>query len=561
MILTKSSTAKPSGVQTPLFHVAPASNDDQSLSRVALPSIIVGSVLLVFAMIAALLVFKLQDNNAGILARDVASVQAAYQLELGVRELRAKFTRFMMSNDRTYLSDYPAVRQQTDAALAKVKLLASSKDEISLLNTIESGYKSLLAMFDESTSLHDPDPTWSIEQQVEIDELFRRELVVPAGAYRAINETSINAGTIANVEMSKKLMWSFIVIGICGAFGGAFMGISAARKVRNRIIELSIPIHAAAGRLEQIVGNITVSSKGDLSNINELTQRISSHIEQIVERLRTKELEVLRNEQLASVGQLAAGIAHEIRNPLTALKILVQSAVASSETVLTMEDLIVMEQEINRMETSIQALLNFARPAPLRRDSFTLQDVVHDAIHLTSGQTSLLNINFTVVVPEDPITLHADRTQIHQLLVNLLLNGAEAAGPYGRLRLLINQEKLNTLTSGMETDVSNSFALNDGWISIVVSDSGPGIPNEFREKIFEPFFSTKATGTGLGLSTCKRIATQHGGTISVQDGELGGASFVISLPAKPSSTKAALDHSLQAMLAKQSPYQGEMVHA
>src|SRR5262249_30506373 len=143
--------------------------------------------------------------------------------------------------------------------------------------------------------------------------------------------------------------------------------------ISRSIVRLSVPVRDAAGKLNPFVGPITLSAHWGLDELEKALQNISGHIETVVQRLHDTEREGLRAEQLAKVGQMAAGIAHELRNPLMSMKILVQSASeANASGTLQGRDLVVLEEEITRLERSTQTFLDFARPPEPEKCLFDL---------------------------------------------------------------------------------------------------------------------------------------------------------------------------------------------
>jgi signal transduction histidine kinase len=234
---------------------------------------------------------------------------------------------------------------------------------------------------------------------------------------------------------------------------------------------LSVPIRDAAGKLNEVVGPVTVSASGDFDELEASLQNVAGQIGTVVERLQHSQREVLRSEQLAAVGQMAAGLAHELRNPLTSMKVLVQPAAEPAAAVsLSEEDLAVLNEEIARLERSIQTFLDFARPPQPEKRPFEARGVLEQVVHLVSGRADRQGVRITC---------------------------AEAAG---------------------------------GWFTVRVAATGIGLPAHLGQRIFEPFVSTKETGMGLGMSICKRIVEAHGGEIIAAGRPGGGTTFTVRLP-------------------------------
>jgi two-component system sensor histidine kinase HydH len=221
---------------------------------------------------------------------------------------------------------------------------------------------------------------------------------------------------------------------------------------------------------------------------------------------------VLRAEQLAAVGQLAAGVAHELRNPLTSIKMLVQAQREETEaTGIPAEDLNVIELEIRRMERCLQSFLNFARPPKLERRPIEVRQIIDRTLALIGGRARKQNVAVTFSRPDFPVIVDADGEQIQQLLVNLVLNSLDVLPRGGRLEIELDSP-------------------DRGQVELRVRDTGPGIAPDFAPRLFQPFVSSKETGLGLGLVISRRIAEGHGGTLKAENQAGGGACFRTRLP-------------------------------
>ncbi|HWR58578.1 MAG TPA: PAS domain S-box protein, partial [Thermodesulfovibrionales bacterium] len=224
-----------------------------------------------------------------------------------------------------------------------------------------------------------------------------------------------------------------------------------------------------------------------------------------------------RVEQLKVVGELAAGLAHEIKNPLTGMKAAME--VLSEEAVMPEEDrqvLVKVVGEIKRIESLLKDLLSFARPPSPQFTPVDINGVLDMALAFSfhdsslSGKAKAINIahNFDERVPETM----ADPMQLQQVFMNIFLNAADAMAGEGTLTVTTDYEEMNDS------------------IRITISDTGTGIDGKAMDSIFKPFFTTKPKGTGLGLAITKRLIEQHGGAINVHNNADKGATFVISIP-------------------------------
>jgi len=229
--------------------------------------------------------------------------------------------------------------------------------------------------------------------------------------------------------------------------------------------------------------------------------------------LQQRERDLLRAEEMTKTAQLATGVVHELRNPLTSIKLFVQNN--REETVergMSAEDVLVIEGEIGRMERTLQTFLNYARPAKTVRRNFNLIDLIDEIFILIEGRAFQQRVACVKIAPPDrKINIDADRDQIQQLLLNLVLNALEMMHDGGTLEINISPP-------------------TEGQVELRVVDSGPGIPESLLPQLFEPFVTTKETGVGLGLMLSRRIAEDHGGTLTVYNHPKGGACFVLRLP-------------------------------
>lgn len=228
-----------------------------------------------------------------------------------------------------------------------------------------------------------------------------------------------------------------------------------------------------------------------------------------IERLHTREM--ARAQQLATVGELASGVAHEIRNPLTGVKGALELALGRLPPGDGHRPLLdEANRQLGRIDATIKQLLRYGRPPELKELALDARLLVERAVRVVRTNASARGVEIVVEETEQPVPVEVDPELMVQVIVNLALNGIEA------------MEAGGTLT--VRVDV-------DGAIGrIQVRDTGPGIPPDRRSDVFRPFFSTKSEGTGLGLSISDQIVSRHGGSLRIEDTAGGGATFVVALP-------------------------------
>lgn len=235
-----------------------------------------------------------------------------------------------------------------------------------------------------------------------------------------------------------------------------------------------------------------------------------------------------RHEKLASLGVLAAGVAHEIRNPLTAIKLRTYLLRENlQEGAPTDEDVTVIEREINRLERIVSDFLVFAHPRDPQLALLSARDVFEEIAALLAPQLAGNAIELCVESGADDMLLRADAHQLQQVLINLVRNAAESIGQKGRVTLRTRQDRLPL--HGRLQDV----------VVLEVEDTGTGIPADVQERLFDPFFTTKSAGTGLGLSIAMRILERHGGTLQFQTVPGRGTTFGVVLPVPSAEARVA----------------------
>ncbi len=267
---------------------------------------------------------------------------------------------------------------------------------------------------------------------------------------------------------------------------------------------------AAAVRAGAFAYLVKPTPPGDLL----LTVEQALQTVRLVEERRELGRRAQRAEKLAAVGTLAAGLSHEIKNPL--------NAAALQLTVLErrlkklpnvpddlLEPLGLVQSEIKRLAVFLDEFLQFARPREIARAPVDVAKLVGEVIDLLRPQATAAQLTLDAeIAPMAPLS--ADAPKLRQSLFNLVLNAIQATPPGGSVRVV----------AGVE----------DGTVCICVDDSGPGVPDHVRSRIFEPFFTTKDAGSGLGLPLVHSIVQQHGGTIVLETSPAGGARFRMRLP-------------------------------
>ena len=262
-------------------------------------------------------------------------------------------------------------------------------------------------------------------------------------------------------------------------------------KVRAQAAQLKEQSRQLASALKTVTGRL-----GKAENTLSLTQQ-----------------QLFETEKLSAVGLLAASVAHDIRNLLTPLTIEVSLADQDDPT-LRAESLAAMRRQIDGLALLTHRLLALARPDSLERAPTDLSELVSHLLRLVQPQAALENVEIACTVSPRLPQVYADTVQMEQVLVNLILNAVQAMRPTGGGTLFVRLDRYQDSAR------------------VRIGDTGPGITPQNRRRLFDPFFTTRPDGAGLGLFSCRRIAEAHGGTISVRS-KPGHTQFTLRLPRLP----------------------------
>jgi two-component system sensor histidine kinase HydH len=314
--------------------------------------------------------------------------------------------------------------------------------------------------------------------------------------------------------MQAKRRWS-----LWGLFAGALMGLGDLMTFlalglemrlagRSVMTEVMILFMATYGVLGFVIGKLMEARAQAREDAHTIASQLRA--------LEASQRLALQNEKLAAIGRLAAGIAHEVRNPLGVIRAsasMVREHFSPEEEAHRACEFI--REEIDRLNSLITSLLTFSRPAELRLQQAAIEQIVDRALHLTSDELQRRGITVARESNGAAPLVMADPDLIAQVIFGLVINAAEAIGEHGLISV-------------------RTFSEGD-HVAIEVVDTGPGVAPADAERIFEPFFTTKPAGTGLGLPMAARIVRAHGGAIEVMPGQGAGnggagARFRVQLP-------------------------------
>lgn len=447
------------------------------------------SLLLFVASVAvAVYVNSEQARTADVLGENVESRRAAANLEETLLDLIA-----------LHASGVTAVQPLHDRIsthLETIEQFADKRAERELARGVSESFSDYRAQWQQKGS------KWATER-------LSGQTLAECQKLREFNATQIEESERDHRQALRWMGWGFGAVGILGSIAGIVLGYGLARGLRRAVNSLLVRVQGASDLLGQELATVRVERDGNA--LTDGVEDLVTRVEHAVETLQQREREVRRSERLAAIGQLAAGVAHEIRNPLTSVQLLVQTA-RKDPTVggLSPTDLSLIDEELDRIERSLKVFIDYARPPKLERVSCDLAAILESGIKLVRGRANQQGVDLRFTLPTNPIIFDADVGQLRQVIVNLLLNALDAMPGGGTLEVVARR--------------------NGAAVEFEVIDSGSGIQPEILPRLFEPFATGKETGLGLGLVVSKRIVEDHKGTLQGFNRPGAGATFVVRLP-------------------------------
>jgi len=260
---------------------------------------------------------------------------------------------------------------------------------------------------------------------------------------------------------------------------------------------------------------IDIDSQDEIGNLAQSFNEMSHQLLLFKERMEAANKKLVQVEKLASIGHISAGIAHEIRNPLTAVKLNIQKLLSKGTLgELEMAHLDISREGIAQIEKFIKELLNYARISELNLDWFSVQQIIDGSILMMEDSLELKKVSLEAHLDENLPQVRVDADKLRQVILNILHNAREAVAVGGRIDIYVSE------VAGQECR----------RLKIEIADNGPGIPEKDWKDIFEPFYTTKASGIGLGLANAMKIMEQLNGLIRVKSNIEAGTTFEIILP-------------------------------
>ncbi len=452
---------------------------------------------------------QMEHIVADITERDLTAFQIAEGMESALAMQKGFVAYYFMDRNPQWLQQLGEYRQIFREKLAEARALVKEEPILKHIEAIEADYHRYIRDKDEVIALY---KSGNIETGQQLHKEVRQQFFNLLEGCRQFKDVYRNK-VFGTKQLVQEQAEHLRMVTVAAVVVGCALALVLIWLMLDQVFKPVV-------RLTRELGGMDPSkAKGDeIRALSEGVRELIEDADQTYHELKRSRETLLQAEKMALVGKLAAGMAHSLRNPFTSVKMRLFSLGRSLKLNETQqEDFDVISEEIQHIDTIVQNFLEFSRPPKLRMTRVSPSSVVDLVIRLLGHRLNSYDVTVEIrrkaMLPE----IEADPEQLKEVLVNLVVNACEAMKRGGHITI-------------EETEIFDPKA---GRTAILrIADTGPGIPEEIREKIFQPFFTTKEEGTGLGLSIAARIVQEHGGELSVESPEGQGAVFVMRFPVK-----------------------------
>jgi signal transduction histidine kinase len=451
--------------------------------------------------------YRIDGLFSDVLHRHIDAYHSAAALENALVNQKGYVSYFFQDGDPAWLEQMAAYRRRFRELLDDARKDAETPRLKQALDDIGRGYDRYVAeknrvielyrsdQFAEGQSLHQ-DVRTRFFHTLELCERFKEihnERIVAVQA-----EVHYQAGRLRLICLAG--------VAVMGGIGLVLFGVIGFQILRplNRLATMTRRGASPSDAPQDLVQRLSRSVEGLIADAGERETELERSRESL-----------LQAEKLAMVGKLAAGVAHSVRNPLTSVKMRLFSLDRSlALTPDQREDFDVISEEIRHVDAIVGNFLEFSRPPKLAVQRISPSAVVDQSVQLLTHRLKSYEVAVAVKRdrPLDPVS--ADPEQLKEVIVNIIINACEAMGDGGGVTIRETTQRI----------AGRDFA------EIAIADTGPGIPEDMLQRVFEPFYTTKEDGTGLGLSIVDRIVREHGGRVDVASAPGQGTTFTLRLP-------------------------------
>jgi signal transduction histidine kinase len=455
--------------------------------------------------------YRMEHLLTSITEKDITAFQAAEALETALVNQKGFVSYYFIEGDPEWLRQLGEFRQIFKERLNDALRMAESEREMEALLRIKSEYTRYITLKDRVIAYYQEGnrETGTVLHR-QVRELFFKVMEF-CEIYKDLHKERI----IQINSDSKTQAANFRIIAAAAISTSFLLAVLLAFVMGSQILGPVRRLTAEVGRKDG-----TSATVDEVKALSHGVRGLIQDVDQTQTELQRSRESLLQAERMALVGKLAAGMAHSVRNPFTSVKMRLFSLSRSLKLSESQkEDFDVISEEIRHIDTIVQNFLEFSRPPKLKVQPISPSVVVDQAVQLLQHRLKSYDVEVTVARERNLAEIDADPEQLKEVLVNLIVNACEAMEEGGSI-VIREQEMMDASKQKMAV--------------IRVSDDGPGIPESDRDKVFQPFFTTKEEGTGLGLSIAARIIEEHHGRMTIES-DSGGTTFIISLPFKESN--------------------------
>ena len=505
-------------------------------SRTIAGFLLMAGLLVIVNVAMIIYINRLQGITETMLDTNVSGLLAAERLEGVISEQRRSVANFLLTGDEGWTKRLLDGRNAFTSRRQDIQTIVHTPQEIDDLRRIDAFYEAFGKAQDEVISRyrqgHGAEALVLFNANRERVEILQSA----CGELIQFNERTISETRDRVLRTNATARLAIYGVALAGVLLGALLGMAIARSITRPIAELILKVRSEGGN---IVERVKLSEDSPMESLGKGVESLMEKVQSVSADLARSEEMLVQAGKLAVAGQLAAGIAHEIRNPLTALKTMVFALRSDfSPEDPKAVDFNVMSEELEQMERSIQRLLDFARPPEPAFAPVLLHQAVANAQILLSSQVRSQGAQVETHVDPD-IVVQADQRLIEQVFVNLILNALQAMPDGGKLSVTARQKtgegEWEHRRGGKSPIPPFPRSPSPGWVEVEVVDAGIGIPEGLIDRIFDPFATGREGGTGLGLAIVRKVVEQHGGQITARNRPEGGAVFTVILPLRQES--------------------------
>ena len=467
--------------------------------------------------------YNLQKRSEGYIDKARSSVSEAKEMENELIAIKGITHTYIFTKSDVWLDSLRKRQQKFIYHLERARFTSNSHEERQLIQQISALFSNFEQNIFQAVAYYKRSETSSANALLIHSAQNLLETIQQKSNDFIVLNQQVEIKHEIDIKTTNSLIIKLLItLGIVGIVGGLLLGWLISKMLFYPINQLILKVRGASG--EAVFEKIKFYHGGDL---DELAERIK----ELIDRVNKAHFDLSKNKELlqhsnkfANLGKIAPTIAHEIRNPLAAIKMLVYSVREEGDLPPSViDDLNIISNEIDRMERFTRDFLKFAKPAEPILAKINPNECLEEVLRLLKPNLKKNGIDLIYHSLMQPITILADSSQIKQIFLNVTLNAIEVMSDGGELRI-----KSEIVKTTNPFDNKNELK---NYFSIVFSDSGPGIPDAIMNKLFEPFIKGNEQGVGIGLSISQGIANSHGGWINAENNRPNrGATFSLFLP-------------------------------